>query len=497
MILLLYGKTTLNDGFYGFRKLYLIISIGLLVLCIINFVLIEIKYDIIKIYLINAFVLGFIMTMIIPIYAVPDEPVHLATAYNLSNKIMNQKVDNSNVYMRSCDSELDVVTVAINEEYMDNYLSYFSESVGDTTMVKTSMAPLEIPAFQYFVPAIGITIGRLFNFNAICTLMLGRLFNYLFFVFLICLSIKYIPIAKELVFGISIIPMVLQQAFSYSYDSLIIACSILSVALALNLKRTHIKRVKHIVILFILITVMSIVKGHAYIAFLFLFLIAFELEIKQMLKKIITILRKYRMVKIILSIIFLLCIIIICCLILKKTILIKESSIYTKLSYMDEDGYTLAYALNYPLDTLIFYVKTFFVQGDFYLFSTFGSQLGWLNLKVSYFTIIPIILFNFVLSFNEENEEPFLNKLDKVILFSIFILSVLFVLTGMFLSWTPVTYSAIEGVQGRYFIPVLLIVYLLINSIRGIKVSEGFKRNTIKYVSLIYTLYIVDLITLY
>ena len=35
------------------------------------------------------------------------------------------------------------------------------------------------------------------------------------------------------------------------------------------------------------------------------------------------------------------------------------------------------------------------------------------------------------------------------------------ILAGMLLSWTPFGYVSIEGVQGRYFTPLLLLVSLL------------------------------------
>ena len=69
LLFLIYGKTTLNDGFYGFRKLYLIISVALIVLCLVNFFATEVKkISIVKLYLINGIILGIIINMLIPVF---------------------------------------------------------------------------------------------------------------------------------------------------------------------------------------------------------------------------------------------------------------------------------------------------------------------------------------------------------------------------------------------------------------------------------------------
>lgn len=498
LLFLIYGKTTLNDGFYGFRKLYLIISVALIVLCLVNFYATEVKkISIVKLYLINGIILGIIINMLIPVFSVPDEPAHLATAYNISNKILGKEVAYDGIYMRKCDAELQLEPQGVNETYLDEYLSYFHEPNGNTEMVKTAYTQLTLPLFQYVIPACGITVGRLLGLNAVWTLELGRIFNYIMFVIIVALSIKTIPYGKNIILAVAIIPTMFQQAFSYNYDCIINAFAMLSVALALKLKAEEKKKIKYIIALLISIMVMVVVKSHAYMAFILLLFVAFDKEVKNSFIKLKEKLKNNKIIALIIGALLLAVCVVIVYFVINKIMLIKSEPVTHVLSYCEEDGYTLSYAINYPIDTAILYFRTLFEQSTFYMMSLFGGHMGWLNLTVSYFAILPIIVMVLLLSCNEGNGASLIKKKDRVLFSIICVVSILFICTGMFFSWTATSFLVIDGVQGRYLLPIMTMFLFLIYSSKNIIVTNSLKEKIYRFIPVIYAFYLVNLIMIY
>ncbi len=498
LLFFMYGKTKLNDGFYGFRKLYLIISIALIILCLVNFYGTEIKkISIVKLYLINGIILGLIINFLIPVFAVPDEPVHLATAYNISNEMLGKEIAYDGIYMRKCDADLQLESLEIKEEYLDEYISYFHETTGDTEMVKTGYTQITTPRFQYIVSACGITLGRLLGLNAIWTMELGRFFNYIMFVVLVALSIKIIPYGKSIIFAVAMIPTMLQQSFSYNYDCIINAIAIFTVALMLKLRSEEKKKIIYIILMIVSIFAMVVVKNYAYLAFLLLLFVAFDKEVKNSFIKLKEKLKNNKIMALIIGAILLAVCVVVVYFVINKIMLIKKEPVTQVLSYCEEDGYTLSYALNYPIDTIILYFRTLFEKSTFYMMSLFGGHMGWLNLSISYFAMLPIIIMVLLLSCNEGNEAGLIKKKDKFVFAMVCIISVLFICTGMFYSWTPISSFAIEGVQGRYFLPIMPMFLFLIYSSKGIIVTSSLKEKIYRFIPVIYAFYLVNLMMIY
>ena len=89
--------------------------------------------------------------------------------------------------------------------------------------------------YMYYLPALGITIGRVLHFGSMLTFLLGRFFNLLLYTALVGLAIKVIPKGKMILFMVAMLPMSLQQAASFSYDAMINATSILVLAFTVKI----------------------------------------------------------------------------------------------------------------------------------------------------------------------------------------------------------------------------------------------------------------------
>ena len=112
-----------------------------------------------------------------------------------------------------------------------------------------------------------------------------------------------------------------------------------------------------------------------------------------------------------------------------------------------------------PFDYLKILKDTIIKNGGYYLFTFVGQQLGLLNIEVPQIYSFIMLLALVVLPFIEDKEISF-DKFGKWVVNLIAILLILLVFTGLYLTWSPLQYASIAGVQGRYFVPVFILVLL-------------------------------------
>ena len=100
---------------------------------------------------------------------------------------------------------------------------------------------------------------------------------------------------------------------------------------------------------------------------------------------------------------------------------------------------------------------------DHYFFTMIGSMLGWLDISIPhiYCTFI-FILFLVAVNIHDEGDEISPIKLaSKMWTCILCISSILLTMLAMLLDWTPSSFDYILGVQGRYFIPLLIPAIIL------------------------------------
>ena len=111
-----------------------------------------------------------------------------------------------------------------------------------------------------------------------------------------------------------------------------------------------------------------------------------------------------------------------------------------------------------------------------YIDTTVGTRLG--PIMYSYTTEFAVALcFILVMSFAFTNKNRVTSQ-AKLLFFVIAMMSIGMSFGTMLLGWTPKDYEWIEGVQGRYFIPVLP---LLLLSLPTIQVAEDVEQRIKKY----------------
>ena len=126
--------------------------------------------------------------------------------------------------------------------------------------------------------------------------------------------------------------------------------------------------------------------------------------------------------------------------------------------YVDTDTsetayYTLSYILTHIKEVIFLLVNTLIDQSEYYLGTTIGYLLGWLEFRISFVIILFICLICFLATLETRNV-PRINLKTALIFIFVFLC-----VGGMILAttvmWTPIGNRVVEGFQGRYVLEVL------------------------------------------
>ena len=197
------------------------------------------KVKITTAFVVFSLVIGFAFSIYTPLKGSPDEYVHITTAYYKSNEILG--VENSYNYsdgtllMRQCDAGKYTEPAKYNAfEIQEIYEGVFSKAA------KTELVPVKArihdTAFGplFWAQAMGITAARLLGLGFVPMIILGRLANLAVYTALIWLAIKVMPIHKNTLAVLALTPIPLQLAGSFTYDTLVIALCFLFTAVVFS-----------------------------------------------------------------------------------------------------------------------------------------------------------------------------------------------------------------------------------------------------------------------
>ena len=129
-------------------------------------------------------------------------------------------------------------------------------------------------------------------------------------------------------------------------------------------------------------------------------------------------------------------------------------------------------------DTMVVVVRTIFEKLSFFVESMIANPLGWVDIQVPN---IIVMGFAIVLIFSAIPNHISKKTTKKLMIMSgvIVILVSGLVLAAMLISYTYVGSDIILGVQGRYFLPVLPLILLIIQGSKNIVVKDSIETELI------------------
>lgn len=420
----------------SFQRLFILVGIVITVTLFGSYIImIYFKFSIIKFFCIFAILFGTLISLLIPVGNVPDEQLHLYTAYHYSNILLGYEDDPSGIYMRECDN-YSLARNGVGYSELQSYYKSFIEKPNNTEVIKSENESLNVGfyGFTYIPQAIGLTLGRMFNLGSNLTFFLGRIMNFIFYLLISILALKIIPKYKLQLFFVQLMPMTLQQVFSLSYDAITLSLSFLIFSFIVKIINEIKLTRKENILLFICTVLLFLCKQFAYcfIAISPYLLLLFKNE------KIIDSLKKRN------SKTF--TIILVCCV-----------GIYIVLCVLMNDLIkinTPLYFIFHPL-ALLKKIDSSLITWDIYYFRTlFTGGLGTDEiqtpdlLNILFFALLCFIMF----SGRRENKRTLIDRMILLLCCA----GTIYGLIYIFQTQTPLEWGYIWGIQGRYFIPILL-----------------------------------------
>lgn len=420
------------------------------------------------VYLVCGLLMGIAFSLVIPVMAAPDEPVHLFKAYDVSNKMLGEEMTGgATIMMRQSDYNKGFQLMDLDRSYMNYYLDGIMDKAQSDEMVATSYTPVFTYDYLYYPAALGMTIGRLMGLSTNMVYLLGRFFNTIIFVLAAFYAIRKIPFGKGVVFIWAMFPIMLQQTNSYSYDCMINGLSIVIIALTLNFMYGEKESKKSQIIKAIMLAFCCLLlfpcKSHALLPIVVLPLMILGRYLVQNRK---TIWEKIKATPLWLKIVVgvgLLGFVGVCGLFALRiyaNLTLPQNINNTIISWNGEAGYTIGYFLKAPFELVSVFINTIWMKSNDYLIGLFGGNLGWLDIPIPHIFVIPFGVLIVLAAFRKENEEQLIKMGSRLWMWLMFAGVCFIAMLGMLINWTPASYNYIEGVQGRYFLPGLVLLYI-------------------------------------
>ena len=132
----------------------------------------------------------------------------------------------------------------------------------------------------------------------------------------------------------------------------------------------------------------------------------------------------------------------------------SSESLETLLLTNPDATFNIGLMLQNPVVALKLVLATIFENGAYYIKSVAGGVLGYNSVIISDAFIIVVLVCAVMAAFTEDCDSYTLRGRDRT-MFGFISLIILGLVVYLGISWTPVSYSTIYGIQGKYLLPVL------------------------------------------
>lgn len=472
---------------------YAVLVIGLFAVCILGIFLIrssKLGIELIAAALI--LLLGIANIYVFKGLSAPDEVSHYISAYKLSNRMLGQPVcdEYGRVYVRASDIfledtagdydraksndktgesiELKVFGQLLDESVYHIYHDTESLPSEDKTKIEVSnqWTVNTIPT-AYLPQAVGISLARILGLGPLWLISLGKLFNLIFFAAVSYSAMRLMPKAKEITAGVCLTPMVLHLAGSMSYDAYVLGMCFLFTALVLNMKEYGTDRRKACALVCTAALLAPCKLIYTLILFFLFILMPGRNEAASKRKAFAIILLLY--VLFAAAAMFI---------VNHATIGNYAAADESVIEWADQaQGYTIGYLLHRPFELIDICYRSVLMMTGTWFSTMFGIYMGNLDpvLNVPYPLIACFAVGLLIIAAGSKAD---LSCRDKCISAICFVGVFLALMGTMLIAYTPMSSIYIEGVQGRYLLPVLPLLLLCIPG-DWISVREGAGKLTL------------------
>jgi len=402
-------------------------------------------------------VFGLLSLFIMPVMTIPDEGAHFWLSYGMFSK--NERIPEGIMI-----SAEDSASYVKDGTYIDRLFKEKADLDGDSLQFNVSKSlvgiyasndsgPRSVSSFDLprLPQALGVAVGHAIYPSIGVMTTIGRIFNLAFFLVAIFLIIRHVRFGKLAIAFLALFPMIIHQAASLSHDVVNIVVIFAWTALMINLfmQKAPITR-KQLVLTTLLAVALVATKPSNILLLAFLPLLPLALYKSTSL---FTWLRK-RMPTIVIS---------------RRTLwtvggiaigLIGIGALYVIDAYLDRHGVGTSTFVQVLFNT--FFRTDINTQLDPIVTTGIVGHFGWLWYKLpewlvfAHLSVFALILLG--------DKVPKVSLRFALASLGIFIMSVAIITVGMYFLWTldPMVAGPgakfIQGVQGRYFTPLLILL---------------------------------------
>jgi len=379
-----------------------------------------------------------------PFSTIPDEEAHFVRIYGITEGHLLAEVNEEGIggaYV--ADNILDGWNY--KETRLDDIKSWSDRKVGDSeTFYEAANTALYSP-LSYLPQTIGLGIGKILSDNVVFMLYMTRIVSWLVVGILLFLAIRLIPFGKGILMFISLLPVNMQECASFAADGWTYGVVTFFVAYVLYLRYSLDKPMnkRQYVLLYILLILLASCK----IVYVPLCLLAFFIPMNRFGGK-----KNYIKNAIIAGTTVI---------IFTVGWLVISSSYLIEFNEGVDSGAQVQYILHNIPDYFKIIANTIMARADEYIKNLLGWRLGHLIVETNgvmvYTTLFALI---FVVAKEKIRVTDKYYDLFRYGLLLICGIVALIIFTSLYVQWTPVALDSIKGVQGRYFIPLLLVFLL-------------------------------------
>ncbi len=399
--------------------------------------------------LVLALIFGVMFSLITPITDTPDEQVHTATAFIMAD---------GNLVTKS--GELAPTTKSINR-VMDNHMRRFNHNtLGRAVSEKTTESSWGSGRlfFGFLPQTIGLWFAKLLHTDLKGYFYMGRIFNALAYAIFAFFAVKKAPKYKLYMAVLALMPMSLVIAGSYNPDAVTYGLALLMGAWFIDMyfNQTYKISWKQIGIFAVIAALLMTIKfSLCALALLPLFIPAARYKDRKTKWLGSAVILAASAVAAFLAVWWM-----------------SASSAGTSALSGDELSgrganamQQLSFLLHNPGAAASIFSKTIMRDLGDNLMQLFG--LG--QLTYSVFGVVAIVYFAFLalvaFAYTKYEYQPELAKgytpvslLNRGMILFVILLSILLAYLALYLTWTPVSADTVEGVQGRYFVPLFFLL---------------------------------------
>lgn len=432
---------------YGTISYGIVISFGIIFYIIFSKKIYN-KIKLEKLYLMVAIPIGILYCIANPLGKVPDENYQARKAMAIAQGNIFSTVDENGNAIESENAKVPQLVDKKVMSYKEAIERINIEETDEKIDVTYNTMALYSP-ICHLPQALGIIIAKIFNANLVIQFYVGRIVNLLFATMLMYFAIKLIPFKKIIVVFLGLLPITMNEFASLSADAITISMCILYIAYILYLKYQKIDSYskKQIIILGVLTILVALVK----IVYVPLVLLLFLLPKERFKDNKNIIVISFIASAVILNLIW----------------LAYCSRFLVEFNPGVNSAEQVKYVLTHPFTYMLIICRTIVVYLQNFIVCLNGEGLGHYNAQASVlyvFSSIALFIFLFFVKDKEEYDEIHIDTKTKVIISIIFLLIVVLIYSSLYVQWNIVSNQIIEGVQGRYFLPVLLLTSLIFDN---------------------------------